>query len=204
MFNNNGRLAVHAGPAHGRAIRRESGRLDESHVPSRIPKLLEVLVHDIRRHDGIHYQLPESNHFRLGSTNRPAQEGKGIFVQEGPSNVNRILLGDAPVGVGVRHGRGLRDQLRVGDTGVVDIMNERRENTGELGQGIRGNSIGVIVQEDAQLTPCVAAALCVIDGIRSHDTTQELGNGHGDMGRVLEVVKAVGGMVHALRGCTGK
>ena len=53
-------------------------------VPTFIPKLFQILVHDIRGHDTIDNQLTESLRFGIRGTNGTAQIGKGFVGKELP------------------------------------------------------------------------------------------------------------------------
>ena len=107
------------------------------------------------------------------------------FEQNIPSKVDGVLFGNTLSFVGLGHFGSLLDQLRVWNSRVIGIVNERGEDTGKLGQRITGNTIRMIVQLFVSLD----------FNIWCHDATEQFRNRHTHvtgMRKVVEWIVVVG------------
>jgi hypothetical protein len=78
----------------------------------------------------------------------------------------------------------LLDQLRVGDTGMIYIMNQRSDDAGKLRERVGRDAVGMIMER------LVSKASRMVHG-RSNDAREKLGDRHGNMASVFKIVKRI-------------
>ena len=115
--------------------------LSKGLLPTGVSELLQFLVANISGHDGIHYQTSEAMELRL----RGKQERPQVFVPSGrviheqiPTEGQGILFGDRSITILLRKDWGFFHQARIGYSGMIYVVDERRKNASELGQRVRG------------------------------------------------------------------
>src|SRR3569832_705947 len=84
--------------------------------------------------------------FVRGGVNDPTQVDIRILHQQIPGNIDRVLFRHTLVLVDGGNVRLFFDQLLVGDSGMIHIVNQGGENGGKLREWIRCNAVRVIVQ----------------------------------------------------------
>merc|ERR1712196_562122 len=84
--------------------------------------------------------------FLGGWTNNVPQRFELRFQKQRPSDIDRILLRDAPSAVLLGDGGLFLNENRVGNALMVDVVDQGRKDASKLRQRIAGNPVRVIVQ----------------------------------------------------------
>mmetsp|Transcript_18196 Transcript_18196/g.37516 ORF Transcript_18196/g.37516 Transcript_18196/m.37516 type:complete len:205 (+) Transcript_18196:445-1059(+) len=150
-------------------------------VPSLVAGSLEIFVDNVSSADSIDNQLAESGSFLLGLADCLAKHRKPVLKKKAPCKVDGILFCNTLFLVESCHIGSLLDQLGIGNTWMICIVNQCGEDACELSKRIASNSIGMIME--------VFVSLNV--HIRCNNAAQQLCYRHADVTRVLKVVEGV-------------
>ena len=143
VLNHNGSLAVHRVTSWFRSIR----SFLESLASATVAESLEVLVHNVGRHDRVDNKLAKATHLLIRGA-QGAAEIIELFVHEQvPGQVHRILLGHALAMIRGGDIDVLLDKLSIRYTRMIHVVNERCKHAGKLRQGIRRDTAGVVVEK---------------------------------------------------------
>mmetsp|Transcript_20517 Transcript_20517/g.58330 ORF Transcript_20517/g.58330 Transcript_20517/m.58330 type:complete len:223 (+) Transcript_20517:668-1336(+) len=150
--------------------------------------LLASLVEDIGGDHHVNHHLAETNQFGLVSEQAFLQVAECGIHQHFPRDVDRILLRHAPGFEFLCHVWVFNTELGVGNTNVINVVDECREHDCDVRQRIRGDSVRVIVQFCRH-----AIQRCGFHDeiVGRNNTVQYLVGAHGHVRCMAEVVEWV-------------
>mmetsp|Transcript_11437 Transcript_11437/g.23447 ORF Transcript_11437/g.23447 Transcript_11437/m.23447 type:complete len:318 (-) Transcript_11437:1209-2162(-) len=186
VFNHNGSLSVQRhlwlfvnhGLLLSLSVRLCAGV--ECTFPSVFSHGLEISIKNIRGHETIDNKFSESLDFEIGLVNRATQINIFGFHQHSPRNIKAVLFGDRLVLVVGCQINLLVGKLSIGDTAMINVMDERGKDQGKMSHGVTGDSKCAIVS--LQITS---------NFLRRQDSRQELGRRLDHVTSMLKTVKGI-------------
>mmetsp|Transcript_26863 Transcript_26863/g.75430 ORF Transcript_26863/g.75430 Transcript_26863/m.75430 type:complete len:246 (+) Transcript_26863:753-1490(+) len=163
-------------------------------VPTVLAERAQFLVYDICGEHHIDERLPEAVQLFVRLVDAIPKVLELRFHQQLPRQIDRILLCHALILVQLRDGRFLLDQLGVGDTGVIDVMDQGGQKARELRQRIGSDAVRRLVQ--IITIRLLVLHVFIINGIGTgNNSRQQLHGRFHHMAGMREIVKRIV-MVH--------
>mmetsp|Transcript_22212 Transcript_22212/g.61854 ORF Transcript_22212/g.61854 Transcript_22212/m.61854 type:complete len:372 (-) Transcript_22212:2626-3741(-) len=174
-------------PGDGRDVLRDAGGRPavKCNSPTLATQCLQLLVSDVGCHHDVHHELAEVLQLVHGGVDASSQACELWQHQRVPRHVHRVLLSNGLATVG-HGGRCLHPyELRIREAGVVHVMDDGREDDGELHQRVRADAVCHVVH----LVGDVDGVLIVVDTVWGDDAFHQLASRHGHVAHMLEVVE---------------
>jgi hypothetical protein len=124
VFKNNGGFAIHLDVQF---LFVRTSALIKRLRPAHVTELLQVLIHDICRHDQVDDNLSKSLHVGSGLAQSKSKIGILRLHKEIPSNVNRVLFRNALLLVAHSQKTFFLLELLIRNTGMVHLFSEREQ-----------------------------------------------------------------------------
>ncbi len=132
---------------------------------------------------------------RLGFKDELSHPFESIGHKEVPRNVQGVLFSDTLVAVVFGQVWLFLGELDIGDTLVINVVDECSENQSEASERIRCQTVREVMDLCCHMvsSPLICHRLSLHGReVRRDHSTKKLGHRHGDMASMLKVVKLVG------------